>query len=294
MKIRDIFTTKYGEWRVYYSIGYGDWTPFKGIKGYWYADPTLIKRNGVIYLFTEAFQNNSQIGRIAVSKLENGAFSRPKIVIKKPYHLSYPCVFEYKDKVYMLPESSQNRTLELYCAEDENLLEWRLVTIIRENVNCVDTTVFIKESDVYLITYFQRNGKYTTVVYRLNMDDFVLTEVFSKSENENISRPAGKVYENCGYFRPVQYNKNCYGEKMRILKFDPEKNDWMGEEYKQISVADLNIESIKRTHTLNLVDNVKVIDGLIEYRTILTPYYVIKRKIHNLRFRIRNARRKSR
>ena len=55
----------------------------------------------------------------------------------------------------MLPETSQNRTLELYVAEDDSLLDWRQIKVICENINCVDTTVFVNEQDVYLISYFR-------------------------------------------------------------------------------------------------------------------------------------------
>lgn len=291
MKIKDIFTVKYGEWKVFYKNDKSKWIGFQGEKGYWYADPTLIKYCGNIYLFTEAFQKSCQIGRIAVSKLENGFFSKPEIIIKKPYHLSYPCVFEYMNKIYMIPETSQNYTLELYCAEDEELHEWKLKKIICKNINCVDTTVFVKDQEVYLITYFQRPNDYSTIVYKLDMDNYTLTELFRKSESENILRPAGKVYQDGDYYRPVQYNKNFYGEKMRILKIDPNKNDWIGVECKQISIDDIQVDSIKRTHTLNSVGEIKVIDGLREYRTFKAPFYVLRRKIHNIRFKITNVRR---
>lgn len=293
MKIKDVFTTKYGEWQVYYSVAGGAWTTLHGSKGYWYADPTLISYQENIYLFTEAFQNSSQIGRIAVSKLNNGVFSKPEIIINKPYHLSYPCVFEYENRVYMLPETSQNRTLELYVAEDDSLLDWRQIKVICENINCVDTTVFVNEQDVYLISYFQEPNNYSTVVYKLNMINYSIAEVFRKSDRLNISRPAGKVFmnkESNEFYRPVQYNENCYGEKMRILKINPNMNDWMGVEDKQISIEDLHINLIRRTHTFNSVNDIIVVDGLIEHKTLMAPYFVIKRKLHNLKFKMRNEK----
>ena len=33
MKIKDVFTTKYGEWQVYYSVAGGAWTTLHGSKG---------------------------------------------------------------------------------------------------------------------------------------------------------------------------------------------------------------------------------------------------------------------
>ena len=90
------------------------------------------------------------------------------------------------------------------------------------------------------------------------------------------------------FYRPVQYNENCYGEKMRILKINPNMNDWMGVEDKQISIEDLHINLIRRTHTFNSVNDIIVVDGLIEHKTLMAPYFVIKRKLHNLKFKMRN------
>ena len=191
----------------------------------------------------------------------------------------------------MLPETSQNRTLELYVAEDDSLLDWRQIKVICENINCVDTTVFVNEQDVYLISYFQEPNNYSTVVYKLNMINYSIAEVFRKSDRLNISRPAGKVFmnkESNEFYRPVQSNENCYGEKMRILKINPNMNDWMGVEDKQISIEDLHINLIRRTHTFNSVNDIIVVDGLIEHKTLMAPYFVIKRKLHNLKFKMRN------
>lgn len=104
-------------------------------------------------------------------------------------------------------------------------------------------------------------------------------------------RPAGKVFmnkESNEFYRPVQSNENCYGEKMRILKINPNMNDWMGVEDKQISIEDLHINLIRRTHTFNSVNDIIVVDGLIEHKTLMAPYFVIKRKLHNLKFKMRN------
>lgn len=142
MNIKSIFTTQYGEWCVFYKIKESNWRNLKTKRGYWYADPILFEYKDGIYLFTEAFQKNRQVGSLAVSKLVDGEFTEPKEIIRKSYHLSYPCVFQYDNVVYMIPESSQNRTLELYRALDDSLEKWEIVKVLLYDIECVDTTVF--------------------------------------------------------------------------------------------------------------------------------------------------------
>lgn len=293
MKIRNIFTTKYGEWCVFYKIKESSWKKLKVQKGYWYADPILLEYKDNIYLFTEAFKNSQQIGRLAISKLIDGEFTQPKEIIRKSYHLSYPCVFVYNDFVYMIPESSQNQTLELYKAIDQTLENWQLEKNLIENIECVDTTVFQYKSKMYLITYIQGNMEYITKVYLLDMDKLELNEVYSVNKKENVYRPAGKIFERDGaFFRPVQYNINSYGEKIRLMEINPDKNDWIGNVKDEYTIQTFGLCDMSKTHTYNKIQDVCVVDALHEYTTVLTPFYILRRKCHNFRFKIKNSLKK--
>ena len=43
-----------------------------------------------------------------------GNWTNPKVVISNKYHMSYPFVFNYEGVCYMIPESAENGSLELY------------------------------------------------------------------------------------------------------------------------------------------------------------------------------------
>lgn len=293
MNIKSIFTTWYGEWCVFYKIKDSDWKSLKTKKGYWYADPILFEFKGGVYLFIEAFENNQQIGRLAVSKLVDGEFTEPKEIIRKSYHLSYPCVFQYNHVVYMIPESSQNRTLELYKALDDSLEKWEIVKVLLDDVECVDTTVFEYKSRIYLLAYIQKPGEYITKVYTLDINELKISDVHSISKNDNIYRPAGKIIKKDGtYYRPVQYNINFYGEKIRMLKFDIDNNDWIGTVVDEYTVNSFGLSNMSKTHTYSQIQDVCAVDALHEYRTLFAPYYILRRKIHNYYFRVKNFRRK--
>ena len=119
-----------GNWHVKYRVNGGVWKDLASVgdKHYWYADPMLFEKNGKVYLFTEAFDKRIQKGKLAVSYLmDSKEFSKPEIIINLPYHLSYPCVWEEEGSVYMLPETSQDRTLEIWKSKNDHLLKWERV-----------------------------------------------------------------------------------------------------------------------------------------------------------------------
>ena len=63
----------------------------------------------------------TNIGRIICLNLdENFNISSSQIILEKPYHLSYPYLFEYQGQLYMMPESNENNTIDLYKNLSEN------------------------------------------------------------------------------------------------------------------------------------------------------------------------------
>ncbi|MEQ1718517.1 MAG: hypothetical protein ABL907_21455, partial [Hyphomicrobium sp.] len=82
-----------------------------------YADPFVVQHLGASYMFCEEFPFATGKGMISVlSRQANGAWSAAVPVIEELYHLSYPFIFEYDDKIWMIPESGENRTVDLYQA----------------------------------------------------------------------------------------------------------------------------------------------------------------------------------
>ena len=74
---------------------------------YWFADPFLFERDGITYLFFEAFDLVECKGKEAYSILcEDGTWSSLKVIIDEKYHLSFPNIFEYGGKMYIMPEMS--------------------------------------------------------------------------------------------------------------------------------------------------------------------------------------------
>ena len=82
------------------------------------ADPFLLRRDGQIYLFFEIMNGDTDRGEIAYATSHDGlAWQYGAVVLREPFHLSYPQVFVWQDSVYMIPETRQADAIRLYRAE---------------------------------------------------------------------------------------------------------------------------------------------------------------------------------
>jgi hypothetical protein len=146
---RDWYESRYfNQWLLLYDIRDGTSTAlwrFKRItppKDRFWADPFIIARDNKYYIFIEELlyaTNKGHISLIVMNK--EGSFEPPVRVLETSYHLSYPFIFEYENKHYMIPESAKNRTVELYeCTEFP--YKWEFRKNLMENCYAVDSTLF--------------------------------------------------------------------------------------------------------------------------------------------------------
>jgi hypothetical protein len=81
------------------------------------ADPFGLWRDGRLHLFAEAYDYRTRHGAIECLTLDAGfAVTERRTVLRQPWHLSYPYVFEAAGETWMLPEASRSGALTLYRA----------------------------------------------------------------------------------------------------------------------------------------------------------------------------------
>lgn len=275
-------------WKVIYKGNNNNqWRILKTPSGFWCADPMAFKYNGKIYLFTEIFDMKKQLGEIAVSEYIGDTFTIPKVIIKTSYHMSYPCVFEYNEELYMLPETCQNGTLELWKAQNNDIFSWKKEKELLKGVKLVDSTVYIKEK-AYIISYSEKEP-WMTYVFEFNLDKMCVTELERVSTSENICRPAGYLFmENAALFRPVQNNISSYGESIiineisSIVPFREEKVTEI-----QPSQLDNDKNRYSNTHTISKNGRVEVFDVKEKEQVSLRYRNVLIRKVRNKLYEIR-------
>lgn len=113
--------------------------------GRYYADPFLLRHDDITAVFFEDF--DFRLGRAHVSCIvldQQGGRSPARTALKRPYHLSYPFVFNYDGAALMIPETSANRTIELYEAESFPY-RWRLRKVLIDGIDASDTTLHFDE-----------------------------------------------------------------------------------------------------------------------------------------------------
>ena len=260
-KIKKLITG--GEWSVAYrKRNESTYMTATVPDGQWCADPFEYEVDGEHYIFVEQYVSKDDKGGIGYFKYKDGIPVNKGIVINNSFHMSYPCIFEYKGKHYMIPESSANNTIDLYLAESFPT-KWVKTKTLINGEKYVDSTVFFAGKDIYLISYTMSH-LYEVVVFSLDMEKLILKKVSSKKYQTNIGRPAGRLfYENNHLFRPAQDCSRKYGEQIIIYEVDSINSDGIliEHEVKRISSNDVLVENNpQRIHHLTGDSEYEVID----------------------------------
>jgi len=242
------------------------------IDRFW-ADPHVIYSNSKYYIFIEEFLYSTQKGHISLIIMdENGKYSQPEKLFEKPYHLSYPFIFEHQNTYYMIPESIDNNTIELYKCH-EFPYKWEFQMNLMENVSAVDTTLLFYKNKWWMFTNIVENdGASSFDELFLFYSDDLFTNVWHPHPLNPIvsdckaARPAGKIFiENGILYRPSQ---NCsrrygYGFNINEITLLDEKN------YTETLVSSVKPnwdKTLIGTHTFNRVNSLHVIDAIYKRR----------------------------
>lgn len=195
-----------------------------------HADPVLVCDGDAHHLFFEDADRASGIGKIAWRPIgADGRAGASRIVLETDFHLSYPFVFRWQDAYYMIPETSENRTVELYRATAFPL-RWELVRVIFRDVTAVDTTLVEHDGRFWLFLAMSPTGASTNDELFLFHAATPLGEWTPHPWNPIVSdvrraRPAGPVFHDAGaLWRPGQDCAGDYGAAFwlnRIDRLDP-------------------------------------------------------------------------
>ena len=107
---------------------------------FFYADPFFIRHNSDCFIFVEKFEYKKNKGKIVVLKLNGDKLVECGDVIEEKFHLSYPFIFRFKNKYYLIPDSSSNFDIRIYLS-NQFPFKWRLYKILKKNIYATDTTL---------------------------------------------------------------------------------------------------------------------------------------------------------
>jgi hypothetical protein len=247
---------------------------------YW-ADPCVIEDKGKYFLFfEEVLYQKVERGHIAVAEInEKGFVSSPVTILKEPFHLSYPFVFRYEDKYYMIPESEESTTIRLY--ESVSFpFEWSFKMNLMENVRAVDTTLLFKDGKIWMFTNIRdiEGASYSEELFLYSADTLFTTDWKAHPGNPIVSdarssRPAGGIFMfNNRYYRPSQDCSIRYGYATvfnEITRLDDQG-------YEEKPVTGINPEwadDLYATHTFSSEKGLSAIDAIIKRRKGLSKLF---------------------
>ena len=244
-------------------------------KDRFWADPFAVFQGGRYFIFCEEYPYDRGRGHISVMEMDReGNSGAPVPILEKEYHLSYPFIFQWKGEHYMIPETENNKTIELYrCTAFP--YEWEMVDVLLDSVSAVDATL-IEIGDRWWM--FTNIAPESTRDWDAELHLFHAPSPFGpwqphrrnpiKSDVRS-ARPAGALfYRNGQLHRPAQDCAERYGHALTIHQVEAINT----QEYRETPVFRLPPEWFRHlvgTHTINSAPGLTLVDGLLRRSRLL-------------------------
>jgi hypothetical protein len=226
-----LLVKRHYRWGVAYMIG--DWktlvmwraNKIQNPPNHCLADPFVISEGNREYCFVEDYDFRSSKGCICVYQLTGKSAERLGVALVEPFHLSFPYLFRFDSKIYMCPETSENKDIRIY--ECVNFpLEWKLSKVLMSNVSAVDTMIFERDGLWWLITNIDptNTGGYGSELFIFYSDNPLGEEWHSHPQNPVVidsarGRNAGILFDDKWIYR-VSHKQGfgLYGRAFSINK----------------------------------------------------------------------------
>ena len=184
------------------------------------ADPFIIERNNIYYLFFEIMNLDSGQGDIGLAISKDGVkWSYEGLVLVTQYHLSYPWVFAWQDNYYMLPEMNQGRTVKLFQAVNFPY-QWEPVAELLSGKRYRDSSLLRYNGLWWLFTTWNDTRLH------LYFSDDLLNGSWQQHQASPVAigrfaRPAGRFLDYEGkFYRPAQDPLPGYGSRVMLHEIE--------------------------------------------------------------------------
>lgn len=184
------------------------------------ADPFLIKKDSIYYMFFEVVNLANVQGDIGLAESYDGVnWNYKQIIIDEPFHLSYPYVFNWQGNYYLIPESNEDLSVRIYKAT-EFPFKWKYCQDLLTGYHFVDPSI-VRYNDVWWL-FVSSNSNDVLNLYSSDdlMGPWVQHPMSPIVKNDkNISRPGGRLLIDQGrLYRFAQDDDPTYGNQ--ILAFE--------------------------------------------------------------------------
>jgi hypothetical protein len=231
-----------------------------------WADPFPYRVDGKTWVFFEESIAKARNPHIAVMEFgPNGPTSGATTALSTDYRLSYPFVFGFEGKHYMMPETATRGCVQLWRAErlpgdwvpDRVLIDRPLV----------DATMAFVEGRWWLWAAATTSGEESWDELHLYYSDSPLGPWKPHVRNPVIvdvrsTRPAGRLFQHGGtWYRPAQDCSKSYGGALVIHRI--ERLDLLGYRERPVTRIDPEwVPGLVGAHTINALGGLTIMDVL--------------------------------
>jgi hypothetical protein len=194
----------------------------------------------------------------------SGMVGTARVVMQRPYHLSYPAVFRWNGEWYMTPETAKRRAVELYRAE-EFPDKWEFVGNLLSDIDAVDPTVACIDGRWWMFVAVNLPGAIEATALHIYSAPDPLGPWTPHRRNPikidvRGARPGGRIFQMNGrYYRVGQDGAPSYGSGIRVFLIEQLDDT----EYRETEVSHVRPRwrrGLVGTHTLNASDGLTTID----------------------------------
>jgi len=226
-----LFGTRYKRWAIF--IGKGNFLnatlfrlkPVVSPKGEYWADPFIFKFQEENYVFFENYSYKTKRGKISCGKIDAKSLVDISDVLDLDYHLSFPYIFEDNGDIYLMPESNENKRLELYkCVNFPN--EWKLHATAFEGEQVADSFFYTDDHNqrwLFLNKKADKTSPMDSELFIYQVTSLQLNNLIPHKSNPVIinsrkARNGGEIFKHEGkLYRPSQANiDGVYGRALNI------------------------------------------------------------------------------
>ncbi len=185
------------------------------------ADPFMVRSGELWYMFFEIMNRERKCGEIGLAtSCDCATWQYQRVVLREPYHLSYPCVFQSQGEFWMIPETLTSAAIRLYRA-DPFPDRWTFVSeLVRGRF--ADSTIVHFQDKWWIFTCPNPHHHDALSLYMAD----TLTGPWREHPKSPLivgdrrtARPAGRMIVNGG--KIIRYAQDCfptYGSRVRAFE----------------------------------------------------------------------------
>lgn len=243
--------------------------PLEMPKDEFWADPFLFKYGETDYVFFENYSYKSKRGKISCGKVRNQELIELIDVLDFDYHLSFPFIFEEDGEIFLMPETCENKRLEIYRAVDFPS-KWELFTTAFEGEMLADAFFFDDAQNqkwLFVNKQAAETSPMNSELYIYKMGSIRLENLQPHAQNPviidaRVARNAGSIFEYKNeFYRPSQRNTDgVYGRALNINRIEKLTIDEYKEENIRICEPDFD-KNLVAMHHLHQNNDLYVFDA---------------------------------